>query len=367
MNVVNEVKRNKNLKVTIKIMKNNNQLYGSIEKNHKEIHSRIIVVGTGLHRQVLGHEDSPLSSWSKLLTSISEDYKTSIKGAITKDPVMLWEKMVLEISNRPRNQNLRMQAFNAELMLKREVCDLLKCHSCKSSNIEIFKGNIICDMMFKRATHLLSLNFDKLIYNHIKTKKISVNNGRVIQDAKNKGIRNKDAKLLYDRTKCLKNDQESIVWHPHGHVDRPESLVMGMRDYGFLPPSYFYAFKQFKKWERKTSSDSHGLEKYQKLLQALASFDEKTESSGITDPADHWVTRFMLYPLTFVGVGLSQVEIGMRWLLVQRARNLRNVPDDQKPATEFFGPTNPEIPGLTWIEPDMKGAFDQMWESALGI
>jgi hypothetical protein len=366
MNVVNEVKRNKNLKVTIKIMKNNNQLYGSIEKNHKEIHSRIIVVGTGLHRQVLGHEDSPLSSWSKLLTSISEDYKTSIKGAITKDPVMLWEKMVLEISNRPRNQNLRMQAFNAELMLKREVCDLLKCHSCKSSNIEIFKRNIICDMMFKRATHLLSLNFDKLIYNHVKTKKISVNNGGVIQDAKNKGIRNKDAKLLYDRTKCLKNDQESIVWHPHGHVDRPESLVMGMRDYGFLPPSYFYAFKQFKKWERKTSGDSHGLEKYQKLLQALASFDEKTESSGITDPADHWVTRFMLYPLTFVGVGLSQVEIGMRWLLVQRARNLRNVPDDQKPATEFFGPTNPEIPGLTWIETDMKGAFDQMWESALG-
>lgn len=347
-------------------MKKNNQTTGSVGKNQKAIVPRIIVVGTGFHRQVLGDDDSPLSSWSKLLKCIREDYKTDIKCALANDPVMLWEEMVLELANRHKNQKKPTQAFKAELMLKREVCDLLKCHSSKSSNIEIFKRNIICDKFFNRSTHLVSLNFDKLIYNHVKTKNISLKNGGVIQEAKNKGIRNKDAKLLYDRTKCLKDDQDSTVWYPHGHVDRPESLVMGMRDYGFLPPSYFYAFKQFKRWERKISGDSHGLEKYQKLLQALASFDENTEASGITDPADHWVTRFMLYPLTFIGVGLSQVEIGMRWLLVQRARNFRNVPDDQKPVTEFYGPTNPEIPGLTWKGPDMKLAYDQMWESALG-
>ena len=63
-------------------------------------------------------------------------------------------------------------------------------------------------------------------------------------------------------------------------------------------------------------------------------------------------------------MGLSKVEIGMRWLLVQRARNLLNVPDDQKPVTEFYDRENPEIPGLSWKGD--KSEFAQMWKSALG-
>jgi hypothetical protein len=366
MTAVNEVNGNKDSKITIIIMGKNNQTTRSIEKDHKQITPRIIVVGTGFHRQVLGRDDSPLSSWSKLLECVSKNYKKDSKYALGNDPVMLWEDMVLEIANRHKNDKTPIQAFKAELMLKTEVCDLLKRHSSKSSNIKIFKRNIICDNFFNRSTHLLSLNFDKLLCNNVKTKNISLKNCGVIQEAKSKGIRKKDAKLLYDRTKCLKDDQESTVWHPHGHIDCPESLVMGMRDYGFLPLSYFYAFNLFKAWENEVAGNLQGAEKYEKLIQVLIDYDKQPGDQGNMHAADNWVTRFMLYPISFIGVGLSQVEIGMRWLLVQRARNFRKLLKTQMPATEFYGTTNPEIPGLTWKGPDMKIAYDQMWKSALG-
>lgn len=349
-------------------MKKNNQPTGAVGKNQKAIVPRIIVVGTGFHRQVLGHDDSPLSSWSKFLETANKGFQADDALLALNDPVMKWEQMLCNIKKPCDQGGSQLRASKQEKKLKKSVCISLKDISKKMNQSGIYDNNFLADKITNSSIHLLSLNFDSLAYAKLKPKKQTIADGKsaLFNRTTLEGVRKSDAKLLYDRFICKNQNNRSTVWHPHGHLSRNESLVLGMRDYGFLPPSYFYAFNQFKKWEREISSDSHGLEKYQKLLQALASFDENAESSGITDAADHWVTRFMLYPLTFIGVGLSQVEIGMRWLLVQRARNFRNVPDDQKPVTEFYGPTNPEIPGLTWKGPDMKLAYDQMWESALG-
>jgi hypothetical protein len=329
---------------------------------------RMIVVGTGFHRQVLGHDNSPLSSWSNLLEKLSKDFQVDYTLPTLSNPVMLWEQMLCNIAKHCDQGKIQKSASEEEKKLKNIVCNALKDISQKIYQSGIYDNNFLSDKITNSSIHLLSLNFDSLAYAKLKPKKQTITDGKSawFDRTTQEGVRKSDAKLLYDRFICKNQNNHSTVWHPHGHLSRKESLVLGMRDYGFLPPSYFYAFNQFKQWEREISGASHGLEKYQKLLQALASFDEKTETKGITHSADHWVTRFMLYPLTFVGVGLSKVEIGMRWLLVQRARNFRNVPDDQKPVTEFYGPTNPEIPGLTWKGPDMKIAYDQMWESALG-
>ena len=349
-------------------MKKNNHIIESVEKNQKAIVPRIIVVGTGLHRQVLGHDDSPLSSWPKFLETVNKEFQVDDTLPALSDPVMQWEQMLCNIANSCDQANIQISASEEEKNLKKRACNSLKEISQEMYQSGIYDNNFLAAKITNSSIHLLSLNFDSLAYAKLKPKKQTILDGKgaLFDLAAKDGVRKNNTKLLYDRFICKNQDNQSTVWHPHGHLSRGESLVLGMRDYGFLPPSYFYAFKQFKKWERKISDDSHGIEKYQKLLQAMASLDDNTEASGITHPADHWVTRFMLYPLTFVGVGLSKIEIGMRWLLVQRARNLLNVPDDQKPVTEFYGPENPEIPGLTWKGPVRKRDFPQVWKSALG-
>lgn len=44
-----------------------------------------------------------------------------------------------------------------------------------------------------------------------------------------------------------------------------------------------------------------------------------------------WVTEMLYRPVCFAGVGLSEAEVGLSWLMVQRARNLANVPPAQRP------------------------------------
>jgi hypothetical protein len=366
MTAVNEVTGNKDSKIAIKIMKKNNQPTVSVGKNQKAIVPRIIVVGTGLHRQVLGHDGSPLSSWSKFLETANKEFQVDETLPALSDPVMQWEQMLCNTAKPCDQGNGQLNASAEEKKLKKSVCNSLKEISLEMYQSGIYDNNFLADKITNSSIHLLSLNFDSLAYTKLKPKKQTIADGKSawFDLAAKEGVRKSDVKLLYDRFICKNQNNHSTVWHPHGHLSRNESLVLGMRDYGFLPPSYFYAFNQFKKWERKISGDSHGIEKHQKLLQALASFDEKNETEAITHSADHWVTRFMLYPLTFVGVGLSKVEIGMRWLLVQRSRNFRNMPDNQKPVTEFYGPENPEIPGLSWKGD--KSDFAQMWKSALG-
>jgi hypothetical protein len=353
-------------------MKTKNQPDRSIEKSLKASAHRVIVVGTGIHHQILGDVTSPLCSWSELLKQVSENFaKCEICGksnvnndfVFTNDPVLDWENMVCYLGNLCCNDKLGIKAVKVERKLKELSCKKLK--EISKDKIEIYqKNNFIAGKLENSSIHLLSLNFESLAYGILKPKKRTIAKGRgeIFDLTSNEYVRKSDAKLLYDRFICKNHSNHSTVWHPHGHAGRVDSLVLGMRDYGFLPLSYFYAFNQFKKWENEIAKNLQGAEKYQKLIEELKLFDDRSDSSSVIHPADNWVTRFMLYPVTFIGVGLSQVEIGMRWLLVQRARNFLRVPKDQMPITEYYGPNDPGIPGLVWKMPDN---YDQMWKSAL--
>jgi hypothetical protein len=97
-----------------------------------------------------------------------------------------------------------------------------------------------------------------------------------------------------------------------------------------MPACYFRAFAEFKAWERailgKRSRKDQPMRPadHRILLDALAEMDAGAPGQRRWR-ADTWVTRFMLLPVTFIGVGLSAHEIGLRWLLAQRARNLARV------------------------------------------
>ena len=350
-----------------------NHLMSDALKNNIATPKRLIVVGTGFHRQILGDTISPLSSWSQLLKEVMENFgkreacRISDIISTVNDPVIQWEQIICNTNQNSKRFNIQEGASEAEKKLKQSVCTILNGICLEIKKLGIYNNNFLANKISNSSIHLLSLNFESLAYSHLNPRKkvIKYFDKKNINKLANEAMRKNEAKLLYDRFICKNHDSPSIVWHPHGHVGRVDSLILGMRDYGFLPPSYFYAFNQFKKWENKIAANLQGAEKYQKLIEELKLFDDRSDGSGITDPADNWVTRFMLYPLTFIGVGLSQVEIGMRWLLVQRARNFLHVPKDQVPVTEFYGTEDPGIPGLVWKKTDMKGVYDQMWNAAL--
>ena len=336
------------------------------EKNHKPNIPQVIVVGTGFHRQVLGQADSPLSSWSTLLQKVNEICGFEVPHVSSNDPVMEWEKMTLNVAC-----GKSIMASKAEQVLKKKVCKVLDGMSREMNQSKKYENNILCECLSNSPIHLISLNFDSLAYEQLKPKSTVVadTNSKILKKSKKESISVSKTRLLYDRFICKSNSSQSTVWHPHGHVGRPESLVLGMRDYGFLPPSYFYAFNQFKAWENEIAGNLQGNDKYRKLISELALFDEKSSSSKIAHPADNWVTRFMLYPLTFIGVGLSQVEIGMRWLLVQRSRNFARVSkkgrNKDMPIVKFYGETVPCIHGVEFQCSKTKRDYNQLWKNTL--
>lgn len=323
----------------------------------------LIVLGSGFHRKLSGNK-SNLSSWDQLLIDVRKKHKIKKRTEFQNDPVMDWEAIISELVKKKSNSEKRNQSSDVEREMKKTVCELLRKTSHKCNLKKVYDNNPVFSRISQLPTHIVSLNFDQMAYSKCKSKKI-VCSEKIIDTAKKIGCRENELRLLHDRFICDFGDHESIIWHPHGHVGRMSSLVLGMRDYGFLPHSYYHAFHQFKKWERDIAGELTGPAKYDKLICALSEMDSLQKSEKITNPADNWVTRFMLYPVTFIGVGLSQVEIGMRWLLVQRARNFLRVPKGQEPVAEFYGEKDPRIPGLAWKRPDKKGFYDQMWKSAL--
>ncbi len=330
-------------------------------KNNKVSH--LIIIGTGFHRKI-SFKESNLSSWNRLLVDVRKNHELKKNDVFENDPVMEWEAMIADCFGKRSESDNHKKSSDVEREMKKTVCELLRKTSHKCNLKKVYDNNPVFSRISQLPTHIVSLNFDQMAYSKCKSKKI-VCSEKIIDTAKKIGCRENELRLLHDRFICDFGDHESIIWHPHGHVGRMSSLVLGMRDYGFLPHSYYHAFHQFKKWERDIAGELTGPAKYDKLICALSEMDSLQKSEKITNPADNWVTRFMLYPVTFIGVGLSQVEIGMRWLLVQRARNFLRVPKGQEPVAEFYGEKDPRIPGLAWKRPDKKGFHDQMWKSAL--
>jgi len=334
---------------------------------------RVIVIGSGLHKQVLGKDShSPLASWNHLLRILAEENKlTPNLPLCADDPVLAWEQLVAEKAAG------RGEAAKEEKLLKKSLCNILK-YEAEKEQAKYRSNKVIQQLgqtLKQGGIHLVSLNFDHLAHAGL-GKELSVDRflkafrADKIQDPVSKSgnvsiksVRIEDLKLLYGRKIIASPSTEtcSAIWHPHGHVSRFDSLRLGMRDYGFLPQSYFFAYQKFKKWERAVAGDLDGSAKYKKLIQALEEMDAVQGSKSPVSPADNWVTRFMLYPVDIIGVGLSQVEIGMRWLLVQRARNFAKVSPKEAPPVIYHDVKAINFPGVQSHPIGHTSLFQERW------
>ncbi|MEI8207513.1 MAG: hypothetical protein WCG03_11605, partial [Kiritimatiellales bacterium] len=132
---------------------------------------------------------------------------------------------------------------------------------------------------------------------------------------------------------------QATFWHPHGTASNASSLRLGLRDYGLQIASYNSAVNQFKEWERKVLERKGGNpidhDGYKRVRDALEDLDQDEEGKRLKKH-DHWITRFMLLPVTIIGAGISDAEIGLHWLLNQRQRNLARISKNRRPETHII-------------------------------
>ena len=116
------------------------------------------------------------------------------------------------------------------------------------------------------------------------------------------------------------------LWFPNGACFAPETIRMGLHDYGAAAFAIKAAFSRLKQWENNYGIS--GKHQEGQRVQVCAALRYASEGAPTLDPFIEdsmmplsWVADFLYRPLVFAGVGLSDQESGMWWLLAQRARN----------------------------------------------
>jgi hypothetical protein len=233
----------------------------------------VIVLGSGFHKQAfMGTPDifNCLTSWCCLLKAI--DSKTGCSNNLLLD----FEKIILKRTN---SQDEKAAYKTEEDLLKNVVIKIKRVQSKvlkrKDINypIEIFNSNFVSDV--------ISLNFDlipELLLNN--NKKTKVNN---IHDYKNK-----KSIINSTRHRFIKGIN---FWHPHGDIDKYDSLILGSRKYGLH-------INKIEKL-RKRSKHQNKPDNYQKS----------------------WYDALTHNPVIILGADISDMEWDIWNAIVNRERN----------------------------------------------
>jgi hypothetical protein len=274
----------------------------------------VLVFGTGLTRQLLGDggeskHHKPLICWHGLLQEVAEGagVPNLCKSGFAEKPILLWEEMVRAcVAKSVGGREGRVAAANAEKKLKGVAAKILT--ECAEESRKVIKSAEVSRLIENLGPHVVSLNFDDLVFR-----------GRATR------IPSSPALPEIRRIDVVSSDFGKI-WHPHGCVARPDSIRLGLREYGFLPQMWDARFRRFKAFERDAARKC-GFDNIDHGATVRFLVEREVESE------DDIIFQLMLAPLIFFGVGLRGSEWGLWWVLNQRARNLARISERDRPPT----------------------------------
>jgi len=259
--------------------------------------SKVLMLGSGFYSQAISNskrdfDDNILINWSNLLL----EFKGVNELLRLNSPTIAFEEIILNTKGK--------SASAIESYLKTEICK-----SIKEAEQELFKDEHIesfiketINTLTTKYSYVFDLNFTAFSETDFVKSEIDSNH-----------LKRQESRL-YDY--FIKN--ESLVWKPHGHVLNSDTIKLGVRDYGLTNYMYSKIFSEFKEWEKKYS--------YEEVRAIIKSEDGKLlKREPIDKRYNNWLTRFMLFEVDIVGVGLSTDEVDLWWLLTQRARNTKNI------------------------------------------
>lgn len=283
--------------------------------------ARALVIGSGFHRFVFGDIGiparlEPLVDWHALIDRVA--LEREVPGPPREmPPVMRWEEIVRAVARGSENT----PPSRAEKQVRSTTCDVLRhAEDCypKNERTDIPRDS-------KWGT-VISLNFD-LAWCRDEDERDCGNVAGVRPAVESARL---GKHLLFDAGGAgeQKTDERRAAWFPNGSTRYPNTIRMGLRDYGFQSTAINQAVNLVKRWERRIARrDESPQGKYERVCDVLRG--DSTEP----EPPRTWVTDVMFRPLVFLGVGLSEQETGLWWLLAQRARNMYRLrPAERTPA-----------------------------------
>lgn len=297
-----------------------------------------LVLGTGFHRWVLGDSllagQLPLVSWQELILETAREMGVAMSRVPAGESMtLLWEKLLnlaqshgvaseyaVQKAKKIATSGYELKAKSAAVRVIQRKLDSYPHHS-----------NRVQLPTLQCWGSVVSLNFDSHWLGDLKQswKQSKSEVGLVLPDLE-RSVTSIEVKRLNNAIKIFHSDKSSgRVWFPNGHVSSSESLRLGLRDFGFQPTAIFEAFKVIKDAERR--SRINGADLYNKFVQFLDGDNSACKNLGLDLVPLTWVAEIIYRPVIFAGAGMSESEVGLWWLMVQRERNLANVPIGQRP------------------------------------
>jgi hypothetical protein len=264
----------------------------------------VLMIGSGLHKHVLKNQRCPLSDWETLLRATAARAGLKLVQAEVQSLPEVWEQLILKGVKHglrvPKSKSGRrsLAPHQVERHLRKLVAQVLR--DCADTYRETYISHPVIqdllDFVRTRVVHVVDLNFDDLLIGVLDRQTAKPTSGGIA--SRKSRVRKWDRLNLLNRWRLPCSDG-SAIWKPHGHVGAPESLRLGLRDYGLHATGYAWAFDQYK-----------------------AALDRRPVGTQRAPCTETWVAKIMEHECRVIGLGLSAEEWGLRWLFVQRERNL---------------------------------------------
>lgn len=284
-----------------------------------------IVIGSGFHSWVLGKSDTALSNWHILIDEVAEAISVAIPS-YRLSPVLRWEKLLENASN----DGFRQSASGSSWIHKRtKIVSEIEPYAKLALKSLLDKYTFQYPSNSSRSLFPLEAHFETVISLNFDHCWIG-NTGFTYHSSNNKAGYEKLYQNEIDRLHnyiTKESHPSSKIWYPNGSVSKPDTIRMGLYDYGTKPFAIKEAFNNIKSFEKFTyrQIESNSWEMYKpKLEDAINNNDSRV---------NNWVTDFLYRPIYFAGTGLSESEIGLWWLLAQRARNFAHLNPRERPPT----------------------------------
>jgi len=298
-----------------------------------------LVLGTGFHSWVLGDRvaKSAIGNWDVLLSEVARHMKVAWSPISGVSLSLLWEKMLNTAAQDGYFRKIKQEwrwaaagsrkAYEIELDAKAIVALVLS---------QSMVGYPKCS---KRASFPLQDQWGAILSLNFETAWLHGSNGmdtRAVGSAALRGMLKTGRKRMAAFT-LVKNKR---IWFPNGLIDDHATLRLGLRDFGLQPAEIQFGFNLLKQFERQnllkpksSGAAINWVESYGVIKGYLDIEHERIDGQGhqLASPPLAWVADFIYRPLIFAGVGLSQDELGLWWLLNQRQRNFAHLRAEHTP------------------------------------
>ncbi len=258
-------------------------LLASILKNKNP--KFVVIIGSGFHSQAFDNEKTVLTNWETLLKRVYP------KVYLTHDYTIDFETIVRSktVNQRPRK---KYASLIEKEILKKVAEEILK--EKYEKNIENYPMKIF---NAKYVSDVISLNFDTVPERVLSKKKKFKCLYPQFNSEKELNELERNA-LLYHKVEGIR------FWHPHGTVEKPSSILLGMRRYG---------------------------QRIQMIERLRKQYKSKSKDGSLEIEESNWYDLLTTRPIIICGASLSNAEWDIWTALVNRSRNYARYPKNQQP------------------------------------